>query len=40
MLRHYKGSLGEFDYHDDVFSVETKHCNHSMYFLIYTMVKK
>ena len=23
MLRHYKGLLGEFDYHDDVFKVDT-----------------
>ena len=26
MLRHYKGLLGEFNYHDDVFRVETKYC--------------
>lgn len=33
MLRHYKGLLGEFDYHDDVFSVETKHCKDALCYI-------
>lgn len=30
MLRHYKGLLGEFNYHDDVFRVETKYCKDAL----------
>lgn len=33
MLRHYKGLLGEFDYHDDVFRVETKHCKDALCYI-------
>ena len=33
MLRHYKGLLGEFNYHDDVFRVETKYCKDALCYI-------